>query len=100
MYRLIVQYPEKPTIPDHSPYGSEGIPFSWPMKRDYLSLGGAQHRANLFREYGATVEIVASRPVSWEPQPVAFEGQCWLFEYDDPHSGEVPELICGDNSGG
>lgn len=98
MYRLIVTYPEKPILPEEDSYQraryeTTGF-FSWPKNRDYLSLNGAEHRASLFRMYGATVEIVKSRPVVWESQPVRFEGQAWLFEYDDPHTAANPQVMC------
>jgi hypothetical protein len=79
VFRLIVTLPDEPDL-THWEEDGMMVPFHWPMNRAYLSLTGAQRRAQIFERYGATVEIVRSQPVRWEPEPIQFSGQHWLFE--------------------
>lgn len=71
VYRLVVEYPDVPTIDeDDHPNGGlypwdDGM-FHWPQNRCYLSLAGAQRRARIFQRYGAEVVILRSKPVEWE----------------------------------
>ncbi len=37
----------------------------WPAVKMYFSKSGAEARANLFRRYGASVQVIASKPVEW-----------------------------------
>lgn len=77
VYRLIIHYPE---TPDLTHWTWDDSMFHWPKNRCYLTLSGAQHRASLFETYGASVEIMESQPVQWKAEPIAFKGQCWLWE--------------------
>lgn len=40
--------------------------FHWPYQRVYRSYNGAFNRAELFRKYGCTVDILQSKPVEWD----------------------------------
>jgi hypothetical protein len=51
--------PMKPQAEEHPQW------WGWPSARLYMSRSGAQGRAELFRKYGATVEIVRSKAVEW-----------------------------------
>jgi hypothetical protein len=78
VYRLVVTYPEGSLEWGWEPPGwerypedhfyvpdDEGVEFRWPANRLCLSPATAKRRADLFRKYGATVEIVRSLPVEW-----------------------------------
>ena len=75
VYRLDITYPpgsrewgwEPPGWVISGPNGFEDDPgeFRWPPERLLLSASGAKRRAELFRGYGATVEIVRSERVTW-----------------------------------
>lgn len=77
VWRLNVTLPEgseKPGwqpegwVADVSDWGVEGEyerPFIWPRRRNYLSVKGAKVMARILREYGATVQIEESEPVTW-----------------------------------
>lgn len=53
VYRLDVTYPP----------GAD--PAQWPLPRAYLSRKGADHRAAILREHGATVTVARSLAVVW-----------------------------------
>lgn len=78
VYRLEVTIPEESKAAGWRPAGyyddlnlsgplqeDDGSLFRWPMRRFYLSGGSANNRASLLRKWGATVEIVRSKPVEW-----------------------------------
>ena len=75
VYRLDITYPpgsrergwEPPGWVISGPNGYEDDPgeFRWSRERAFLSPSGAKHAADLFRGYGATVEIVRSERVTW-----------------------------------
>lgn|GEM_PF-2151120 len=87
VYRLVVTYPEGSrtaeggTTPGWRPEkwqpgepfsrfrdSDDGDPeFAWPVygPRQYLTKTGADRRAEIFRRYGCTVEVVASDPATW-----------------------------------
>lgn len=78
VYRLDVTYPPgtEPgsgwAPPDYEPpdfYDEDATrPWTWPRNKLFLSASGARARAELFRQYGATVVIVPSWPVIWPPE--------------------------------
>ncbi len=90
VYRLRVARPEGSEAPGWEPEGWSEIcvargwtsdvdpgevPFTWPRRLTYLSAAGAEERAKLLREYGATVVVERSLPVEWEPvDEVSSEG--------------------------
>ena len=43
--------------------------FRWPVERMFLSRSGAVVRATKLREWGSTVTIHRSRPVTWDDAP-------------------------------
>lgn len=74
VYRLDVTYPPGSLELGWAPPGWEPEPgayppgedyFRWPANRLCLTATTAKRRADLFRKYGATVEIVRSKPVEW-----------------------------------
>jgi len=80
VYRLIVGYPPGSLEPGWEPpgwepqfhYDYEGPvddPFRWPANRLCFSASTAKRRADLFRKYGAEVEIERSAPVTWPADP-------------------------------
>lgn len=69
VYRLIVKTPSGSDSPgwqpdNWEPYDDEAY-FSWPTRRNYLSQAPAHRKAELLRSWGATVEVVRSRPVEF-----------------------------------
>ncbi len=88
LYRLDVTYPPgaDPSQPDYDPYwwpenigrpsaterdpeSGEWIPITprwvWPRLRVFLGRAAAEHRADLFRHAGATVEVFLDSAVEW-----------------------------------
>jgi hypothetical protein len=73
VYRLDVTLPPGSDEPGWRPAGWQHRSdwpdyqqrFAWPERRHYLSLGGANGQARVFRSYGAKVKIVRSNPVTW-----------------------------------
>lgn len=75
VYRLKVQYPEgvdwrnPPTgwEPEevYGPEGPDVQKFRWPPERAFLSKEAAAHRAKRLRDWGCTVIIERSEPVTW-----------------------------------
>lgn len=75
VYRLVVTYPEKPTLPqeydDIDASAREYLEerWSWPRSRHYLSRASAERRATLLRSLGAEVEVIRSSPVVFGGRP-------------------------------
>jgi hypothetical protein len=49
--------------------------FEWPRERVFLSQSGAEHRADVFRQYGATVTVVRSNPITWPTTEAGASGE-------------------------
>ena len=82
VYRLDIKYPEGSDEEDWEPEGEwwqytwqytrsgyspdpADAEFSWPAEHLYLSASGADKRAYMLRKWGATVNVVRSKPVEW-----------------------------------
>jgi hypothetical protein len=71
LYRIDVTYPQGSRTYGWEPPGWDGDnadpegAFRWPVNRLYLSPANAEHRAALFRRYGAQATIHRSDKVTW-----------------------------------
>lgn len=63
------------------------IPFSWPRRRLYMSAAAAEERAKMLREYGATVKIERSNPVTWPNASVT------VWPSQEPPPRVVPVIV-------
>jgi len=70
-YRLKVEYPSTPEYYTHGHlpvfmhgFDEEGR-WRWPIVTTKLSLAAAKRRAHLLGEYGCTVVIERSHPITW-----------------------------------
>lgn len=67
VYALAVEYPKGSKRKGWAPEGwNEEYAFYWPRLRTYLSEGAANHQAKRLREYGAVVQVLRSRQVTWD----------------------------------
>lgn len=88
VYRLAVTLPEGSTVPGWEPENWEEWceahdlwineydtgasvtpPFKWRMRRNFLSKSAADRHAEWLREFGATVTVEKSNPVTWPSPP-------------------------------
>lgn len=61
IYRLEVTYPGVDVMMD-----SMNWDIRFPRNRRYFSRDSAETRANIFRDCGCHVRVIASKPIEWE----------------------------------
>lgn len=67
VYSLSVEYPRASKRKGWAPEGwGEEYAFHWPKLRTYLTERAAHQRAALLQSYGAHVEVLRSKPVTWD----------------------------------